>query len=182
MTLLTVVWTVLILGVGGLLIGLLIVRGAAISAWERSPAGMLHQEAMGSWLLAKARLDAATPVAAPSVVRVGYIGRMVGRRSRRVFVREERRPMHLRLHLLPIGGAEVITEGVVTVPAVELGDLRTGLFFSVLYDPRDPRRFYVDTMRRDAILMDAVTMRTQAAEENHRAALAFSPPAGQGYR
>lgn len=161
---------------------LLFTHLAAASTWEKSAAGRLHAEALGSWLLAKARIEGASPVDQPPIVRSGYVGRLVGGRSRRVFVQEERRAVHLAVQILPIGGGEVRSEGVVTIPTAELGELAPGRIFTVLYDPRDPRRFYVDTMHRDRILLDAATMRTREAEENLRAQLAFSPMGGQQYR
>jgi len=160
----------------------LIARARAVGAWQRSAPGMLHAEALGSWLLAKARIESAAPTPEPAVFRIAYEGRMVGRRSHRVFIKEERCPVRMAVQILPIGGGEVRTEGVVTIPAAELDQLAPGTIFSVLYDPRDPRRFYVDTMHRDRILIDAVTMRTRQTEENYRAQLAFSPIAAQHYR
>lgn len=154
-------------------------RWSAVAAWNGSPEGKRYNEALGGWLLGKARLERAEPVDQPPVYRVDY--RRIGRS--RVFIREERRAMRLQIRLLPVGGGEVLTEDVVTIPAEELGELAPGRIYSALYDPRDPRRFYVDTLRRDQILLDGATLRTRAAEENHRAALAFSaspapPPRG----
>ncbi|WP_434420103.1 hypothetical protein [Nannocystis pusilla] len=154
-------------------------RRAVIDAWERSPAGTRHREAMESWLLCKARVEQAEPTGEPPVVRPSMVGqRMASGRIVRKFVTEELRPMRLQLRLLPIGGGEVVAEAIIPVLTAELADLTPGRIFSVLYDPRDPRRFWIDTTRRDETLIDAVTMRTRAAEDNHRAAQAFST--GQG--
>ena len=150
-------------------------RQAAINTWDRSPAGMRHREALESWLLCKARIEQAEPTGEPPVIRAANEGR---RRpsggSRWVHVQEERRPMRLQARLLPIGGGEVVAEAVIPIITAELGDLTPGRILSVLYDPRDPRRFWIDTTRRDETLIDAVTMRTRAAEDNIRAAQAFS--------
>jgi len=144
---------------------------AKTAAWEQSPAGQRHAEAMASFLSCKARVERAEPTGE------GMVTRVVPRRKR-MAVREERLPMRLQVRLLPIGGDEVVTEGVVPIIHTEVAELTPGKIFTALYDPRDPTRFFVDTLRRDESLIDAVTMRTRAAEDNHRAAQAFSR--GQG--
>ncbi|MDC0668439.1 hypothetical protein [Nannocystis radixulma] len=150
-------------------------RQAAIDAWDRSPAGKRHREALASWLLCKARVERAEPTGEPPVIRAASESRRMGSgRVRHIYVTEERRPMRLQVRLLPIGGGEVVAEEVIPIVTAEIGDLTPGRIFSVLYDPRDPQRFWIDTTRRDGMLIDAVTMRTRAAEENLRAAQAFS--------
>ncbi|WAS97292.1 hypothetical protein [Nannocystis punicea] len=176
---LTLIWMLMAAVPIWLILRLVSERQAKIDAWDRSPAGVLHREALESWLLCKARVEKAEPSGEPPVIRAGYEGkRMSSGRTMRIFVTEERRPMRLQVRLLPIGGGEVATEAVIPVITAELADLTPGRIFSVLYDPRDPRRFWIDTTRRDGNLIDAVTMRTRAAEENLRAEQAFS--AGQG--
>ena len=177
----TLLWGTWALGILTVVV-FFVMRQRAVAAWNRSGPGVLHAEAMGSWLLAKARLESASVLPEAPVVRAFYEGRLVGGRSRSVFVREERRAVRMSVQILPIGGGETRSEGTITVPSAELAQLVPGTIFSVLYDPRDPRRFYVDTMHRDRILMDAATLRTRQAEENHRAQLAFSPTAGPQYR
>lgn len=151
-------------------------RRAEIDAWERTPAGKRHREALESWLLCKARVEQAEPTGEPPVLRPAheYRRRVGAGRVAQKFVREERIPMRLQVRLLPLAGGEVRTEAVIPILAAEVGDLQVGKIFSVLHDPNDPRRFWVDTTRRDGVLIDAITMRTRAAEENHRAAQAFS--------
>ncbi|MCY0987139.1 hypothetical protein OV203_08390 [Nannocystis sp. ILAH1] len=175
----SLIWLLMIAATIGFFYRLNMQRQAGIDAWEQSPAGTRHREALESWLLCKARVEQAEPTGEPPVFRAAFVGhRMASGRTARRYVREERRPMRLQVRLLPIGGGEVVAEAVIPIVTDELGDLTPGRIFSVLYDPRDPRRFWIDTTRRDETLIDAVTMRTRAAEDNHRAAQAFST--GQG--
>ncbi|MBZ5708582.1 hypothetical protein [Nannocystis pusilla] len=176
---LTLIWLVMFGGLAAFFLRSIIRQQAAIQAWNRSPAGKRHQEALESWLLCKARVERAEPTGEPPVIRVAIESRRVGGGGiKHVHVSEERRPMHVQVRLLPIGGGEVVAEAVLPIITAEIGDLTPGRIFSVLYDPRDPQRFWIDSTRRDETLIDAVTMRTRAAEENLRAAQAFSK--GQG--
>ncbi|WP_050432673.1 hypothetical protein [Chondromyces crocatus] len=157
-------------------------RHQAVATWENSPDGMLYREALGSYLLAKARLEHAALVPSPPSIRASYHGVMVGRRIQRRFTQEPRQQVQMRVQMILVGGHHLTSEGTVTVPVAELGDLVPGHLFSVLYDPRDPRRFYIDTLRRQHIVLDGVIHRTRMAEEQLRTAQAFhqpAPPQGQ---
>ncbi|MDC0718992.1 hypothetical protein [Nannocystis bainbridge] len=176
---LTLIWLLFAAGGVWFFLNLHYQRTTAIDAWDRSPAGKLHREALASWLLCKARVEEAVPTGEPPVIRAATESkRMTSGRLIHVYVREERRPMRIRARLLPIGGGEVEAEAFVPIITEELAELTPGKILSVLYDPKDPSRFWIDTARRDETLIDAVTMRTRAAEENLRAAQAFS--SGQG--
>lgn len=178
-TFLVLTWVLFFGGLGALLFSSIMRQRNAIDAWSRTPAGKRHKEAMESWLLCKARVERAEPTGEPPVMQAETVFRRGNDgRLRNVYVHQERRPMRVQVRLLPIGGGEVVTEDVIPIITAEIGDLTPGRIFSVLYDPGDPQRFWIDTTRRDETLIDAVTMRTRAAEENLRAAQAFSN--GQG--
>ncbi|AKT40787.1 hypothetical protein [Chondromyces crocatus] len=157
-------------------------RQQVITTWERSPDGLLYREAHGSWLLAKARLEHAAPLPVPPVVRAWEYKERSGRYVQHRYTEMPCQQVQMRVQMLLVGGQQLTSEGVVTVPVAELGDLVPGHIFSVLYDPNDPRRFYIDTLRRQNIMMDGPIHRTRVAEEQLRAAQAFhqpAPPQGQ---
>ncbi|CAN5754404.1 hypothetical protein BH09MYX1_BH09MYX1_20520 [soil metagenome] len=147
----------------------MIQRRLAVSRWEGSPEGARQRLALRSWILGKAEVVDVARGTEPAVVEAAFFSHLRGGRARRAFEERRRESVRLSLRIVTIAGDTVASEATVSIPANELTLLDVGKLITVLYDPKDPRRFHVDTLRRDAILLDGPTMRTRAAEEEQRA-------------
>jgi hypothetical protein len=136
-------------------------------AWGASEEGKRLERALASWWVAKARVEAVRTLGEATLTRTYPTSNGAGRRAYRS---EARAFVELAVRLLPLGGGEVVAHERLTVPAAELGALKVGAIVTVLYDPRDPQRFCIDSVRRDGTTIDGAALRTKAAEETASAA------------
>ncbi len=120
-------------------------------------------------LVATARVRSIEPWATEPVVEVRHL--WAGPRAHATRTQTfERVGARLVLELLPVGAAQpIVVERTQTVRRAEIPQIVPGAFVQVLYDPRQPARFYLDTVER-AQMITAATLRTQQAVQQMAAA------------